>query len=80
MSKKETKKGHCPKCGSKNIHYKDLTISEIRRFIDVFDVQDNCVYYPINCNDCDHDAKEWYSLEFIGHTEKLTQNKDDELD
>lgn len=66
MSKKETEKGHCPKCGSKNIHY------------GVIDVQDDYYYYPINCNDCAHDAKEWYSLEFIGHTEKLNQNKEDE--
>lgn len=66
MNKKETEKGHCPKCGSKNIHY---------GVIDVIIVQDDYCYYPINCNDCNHDAKECYSLEFIGHTEKLNQNK-----
>lgn len=58
MSKeKETKEGHCPKCGSEDIDYGVLDISE---FGDI-------IFYPIHCNDCGHDDKEYYQLEFIGH-------------
>lgn len=53
----ETKEGHCPKCDSQNISYGCLDI------IDNF-----LVYYPIECNDCGHEDKEFYTLTFFGHS------------
>ena len=54
---KETKEGHCPKCGSGDIDYGALDIS----------CDGMIVFYPIHCNNCGHDDEEFYQLEFIGH-------------
>ena len=47
-------KGICPNCEAMELDYGALGI------------QDDLVYYPFTCENCGHEDKEWYSLEFIG--------------
>ena len=46
-------KGNCPDCGSQNLYYQSL------------EIQDDYIYYPCTCGDCQCDFKEYYSLSFI---------------
>jgi hypothetical protein len=48
--------GQCPKCKSFNIHYEPM------------ELQDNDVYYPLYCEDCHYEGREWYHLEYIETT------------
>jgi len=56
MSKKPTKAGVCPKCGSDDTEYHG-----------VFFV-DEQMYYKVSCCNCDWKGKEWYEPKFVEMT------------
>jgi len=45
--------GKCPNCGSLLLTYGALTMHE------------NQVFYPVTCDECGHEDKEWYKLTFV---------------
>jgi hypothetical protein len=53
MSNEE--QGVCPNCKGQSLSYGAI------------DIQDELVYYPFTCDDCEHEDKEWYSMDFIGN-------------
>ena len=53
--------GKCPKCGEFSLDYEGI------------DIQDDLVFYPFTCSSCNHEDKEWYSMEFIGNNQTHTQ-------
>lgn len=61
MTKEETepKEGHCPKCGSSDLHY------------GVMDFLEDSVFYPVDCNDCGHETEAHYDLKFVGFAENF---------
>ena len=50
--------GKCPKCGGMSLTY------------GVLEPQDELIFYPFTCDDCNHEDKEWYSMTFIGNNLK----------
>jgi len=44
--------GECPRCGSENLEYGAM------------ERQDGMVFWPVTCNDCGAELREWWSLEF----------------
>lgn len=49
------KQGYCPKCGGGMLDY------EAAKF------EDDMMYFPYVCNNCEQEGEEWYSLNFDGH-------------
>lgn len=47
--------GTCPNCQSLELDY------------GVAEFEDNMIYYPWECTQCNLKGEEWYSLEFAGH-------------
>ena len=46
--------GKCAKCKSDNLDYETNVDGEENGFI----------YYPYTCGNCEHEGKEWYSIEY----------------
>lgn len=46
--------GCCPKCGEHHLIYGSSV------------PVDDDLYYPFTCDDCGHQGKEWYSLQYVG--------------
>ena len=46
------KEDFCPVCGSQDLDF------------GVLEVCDGIIYYPYECNGCQHEGKEWYNLVF----------------
>ena len=59
MAVKTKTDGICPYCKSTNIEYGTM------------EVEDESIYYPIDCNDCDKTSKEWYGLKKLSFFEIL---------
>lgn len=59
----EQRQGICPICGSENLTYGTI------------DVTDMGVFYPTFCEDCGADFEEHYDLSFVGHY-KINSNKE----
>lgn len=55
--------GECVNCGSGNIEYKAM------------EVDDNYIYYPIDCNECGVESKEYYSLVYDMSTARVEPEK-----
>ncbi len=55
MSEEKEEPGKCPKCKKDLLTYGVLM------------PQDDLIYYPFTCDNCDHEDKEWYSMTFIGN-------------
>ena len=51
----EQEQGKCPKCGESSLDYGALG------------AQDELVYYPFTCDNCEHEDKEWYNMTFCGN-------------
>jgi len=47
--------GICPKCGSDNLEYGPV------------EPEDESIYYPYTCQNCDFDGNEYYDVNFTGH-------------
>ena len=45
--------GECPQCASLDISY------------DPMELHDDNVCYPLVCNECHYEGKEWYELKYI---------------
>jgi endogenous inhibitor of DNA gyrase (YacG/DUF329 family) len=56
MNKEKNCKGKCPFCGSEDLEY------------GVLEIQDELLYYPFTCNDCDKEGEEWYDMEYATTT------------
>lgn len=54
-NKYSNNQGECPKCEG-NIEYGTI------------DFEDDQCYFPWKCEECGLTGKEWYRLEFIGHS------------
>jgi len=48
--------GKCPKCGSSNLDYSPVEFNG-----------NNCSF-DYTCEECGTEGKEWYYLEFVGHS------------
>jgi len=45
--------GVCPVCGSEDLHYEAL------------ELDNDSVYYPFTCADCEARGEEWYELTYL---------------
>lgn len=52
--------GICPKCGCEDIEYGTVD----------FGTDGGSIFYPVTCNNCGHQDKEWYDLIFIPEVEQ----------
>lgn len=57
--------GICPCCNSDNLDY------------DAVQFEDNMLYFPFTCLNCETQGEEWYSMDFTGHN---VENEDGSLD
>lgn len=48
--------GVCPKCKKEDLEYGSI------------ELEDNMCYFPYECKSCGLKGKEWYSMEFAGHS------------
>jgi hypothetical protein len=55
MKFKGNYEGECPFCESDNLDYGEVEFSE------------HYCYFPWKCEDCGHEGKEYYDMEFVGH-------------
>ena len=55
MEFKSNWQGRCPFCDSENLMYGTV------------EFEGDCIYFPWTCYDCEHEGKEWYNIDFIGH-------------
>jgi C4-type Zn-finger protein len=46
--------GICPVCKGEDLKYHAVQL------------ETDSICYPFTCNDCGHDGKEWYTLEYYG--------------
>ena len=55
--------GKCPKCGSYNLNYGYNFNCE--KIVDIAP-NEQAVYYPYTCDDCEFEGREYYNLTFSG--------------
>jgi hypothetical protein len=57
----EVEEGICPNCGNNDLEYGSS------------DSEGDAICYAWNCNECDSEGLEWYSLTFTGHNITLSE-------